>query len=63
MNVIPAALHARGSAGFSERKPYPGWMAVHASFLGECHDAFDVEVRLDRPLALPNQIRFVGLDR
>jgi hypothetical protein len=27
MNAIPASEQARAKSAFSERKPYPGWMA------------------------------------
>ena len=35
---------------------------IDAFFLGQLHDAFDIQVGLHRALALSNQICFVGLE-
>src|SRR5258706_238813 len=61
----PRACRARRFARARKRrifreKTVPRVNGVHASFLGETHDALHVEISLDGPLAVANQIRFVG---
>ena len=48
--------------GVFREKAIAGVNGVHALFLGQRHDALDVEVRLHRPLAFADQIGLVGLE-
>jgi hypothetical protein len=62
IKVIPAAAHARGSAGIFRKKTVARMNGVDAALLGERHDAIDVQIGLNRALALADQIGFVRLE-
>ena len=58
----PGRLAGAGRGRVLGEEAVPGMDRVHALLLRERDDAVDVEVRLDGPLALADQIRFVGLE-
>ena len=60
--VMPARSQARGSAGILGEESVAGMDRVDALFRGQRDDALDVEIGLDRPLALADQVGFVGLE-
>ena len=62
MKAIPARSQARGKAGFSDRKPYPGWMASTPFSLRQRDDSVHVQIRFYRPFALADQVGFIGLE-